>query len=82
MIYQDMLFLQIEYLVESACRSGFLVCVLLKVLADQVFLSVSHMTVISFCFSSLSSINPIQRLEEGKLSRRNDNQNAIRFDLG
>ena len=29
-------------------------------LANQIFLSVSHMTVISFLFSSFSSINPIQ----------------------
>ena len=33
------------------------------------------------CFASLLSINPIQCREEGQLSTRSDNQNAVRFDL-
>ena len=49
MTYQYLFFLQIEYLVERACKSDFHICVSYD----------SH-----FFSASLPSINPIQRLEE------------------
>ena len=63
MTYQDLFFLQIEYLIEKACKSDFVVCVSYN----------SHFL--------LLLINPMQHREEGQLSMRSDDQNAVRFDL-
>ena len=54
MTYQDLFFLQTKYLVESACKSDFLVCVSLQSFR--------------FCFASLLSINPIQYSDSKKAS--------------